>query len=100
MAYIILNNWMVLNNTYNCIKQHFQNFLMFFNKEKKSEKKMMIFAKGVLLGYEVWIFNKNLQEINLPFPVKAMKRTLDEIDILIQHISSLRICYGQSTIGL
>ena len=74
--------------------------LYFFNKEKKLEKKMTIFAKGVLLGYEVWIFNKNLQEINLPFPVKAMKRTLDEIDILIQHISSLRICYGQSTIGL
>jgi hypothetical protein len=75
--------------------------LYFFNndKEKKSKKKMTIFAKGVLLGYEVWIFDKILQEIDLPFPVKAIKRTLDEIDILIQHIFSLKICYGQSTIG-
>ncbi len=55
---------------------------------------MTIFAKGILLDYEVWIFNKILQEIDLPFPVKAMKRTLDEIDILIQHISFLKICYG------
>ncbi|PKK41025.1 hypothetical protein RhiirC2_805098 [Rhizophagus irregularis] len=28
-----------------------------------------------------------------------MKRTLNEIDTLIQHIFFLKVCYGQSTIG-
>ena len=41
---------------------------------KQLEKKMTITTNGVLLGYEVYIFNQVLQEIHLPFPVKAIKR--------------------------
>ncbi|GBC15382.2 hypothetical protein GLOIN_2v1762743 [Rhizophagus irregularis DAOM 181602=DAOM 197198] len=60
---------------------------------------MIIIAKGVLLGYEVCVFDKILQEAHLPFPAKPMKRSLDEIKILTQYIFSLRICYGQNTNG-
>ena len=56
-------------------------------------------ADGVLLGYEVRIFDQVLQETHLPFPVKPMKRSLDEVKILTQHIFSLKVCYGQSTDG-
>ncbi|CAB4439942.1 unnamed protein product [Rhizophagus irregularis] len=37
---------------------------------------------------------------HLPFPVKAGKRTLNDIKDLIQYVFSLNICYGQSTTGL
>ncbi|GBC15621.2 4-coumarate--CoA ligase 1-like [Rhizophagus irregularis DAOM 181602=DAOM 197198] len=69
--------------------------LHFFNKKKKSEKMMIIFAKGALFSYEVWVFNKILPEVDLPFPIKAMKRTLNEI----KHIFFLKVYYRQSTIG-
>ncbi|CAB5347123.1 unnamed protein product [Rhizophagus irregularis] len=71
----------------------------FFGREGQLEKKMIIIAKGVLLGYEVCVFDKILQEAHLPFPAKPMKRSLDEIKILTQYIFSLRICYGQNTNG-
>jgi len=73
--------------------------LQFFNQKKKLEKKIMIFAKGGLLSYEVWVLDQILQEIDLFSPVRVMKRTLNEIDILIQHIISLKVCCGQSTFG-
>ncbi len=60
---------------------------------------MMIFAKDILLGYKVWILDQVLQEIDLSSPVKAMKRTLNEISSLIQYIFFLKVYYGQSTIG-
>lgn len=56
---------------------------------------MIIFAKGALFSYEVWVFNKILPEVDLPFPIKAMKRTLNEI----KHIFFLKVYYRQSTIG-
>ena len=71
----------------------------FFGSEKQLEKKMTITTNGVLLGYEVHIFDQVLQEIHLPFSVKAMKRTLDEVNTLIQYIFLLKVCYGQSTNG-
>src|SRR2546429_3338761 len=66
--------------------------LQFFNQKKKLEKKIMIFAKGGLLSYEVWVLDQILQEIDLFSPIRIMKRTLNEIDILIQHIISLKVC--------
>jgi hypothetical protein len=74
--------------------------LYFFDKKKKVEKKIIIFAQGIFLSYKVWVLDQVLQEVDLPFPVKAMKRTLDEISNLIQYIFSLKVCYGQSTIGM
>src|SRR5579859_1065803 len=74
----------------------------FFKREGKSEKKMLIIAKGtngILLEYGVYILDHILQETYLPFPVKAMKRTLNDIENLIQFVFSLKICYGQSTKG-
>ena len=61
---------------------------------------MSIFAQGIFLSYKVWVFNQVLNEVDLPFPIEAMKRTLDEISNLIQYIFSLKVCYGQSTIGM
>ena len=74
--------------------------LQFFNNKKKLEKKILIFAQGIFLSYEVWVFDQILKEVDLPFPVEAMKRTLDEISNLIQYILSLKVCYGQSTVGM
>ncbi|CAB5360502.1 unnamed protein product [Rhizophagus irregularis] len=75
--------------------------LYFFKKEDKSlEKKILFIAKGILLEYEVYILNHVLQGTHLPFPVKAGKRTLNDIKDLIQYVFSLNICYGQSTTGL
>jgi len=74
--------------------------LQFFNNKKKLEKKILIFAQGIFLSYEVWVFDQVLKEVDLPFPVEAMKRTLDEISNLIQYILSLKVCYGQSTVGM
>ncbi|RHZ77457.1 hypothetical protein Glove_177g88 [Diversispora epigaea] len=51
-----------------------------------------------LQSYEVRIFNKVVQDIYLPFLVKAMKRTLNNIINIIYYIFSVEICYGQSTI--
>jgi hypothetical protein len=61
---------------------------------------MIIFAQGIFLSYKVWVLDQVLQEVDLPFSIKAMKRTLDEISDLIQSIFSLKVCYGQSTIGM
>ncbi|RHZ88001.1 hypothetical protein Glove_26g233 [Diversispora epigaea] len=52
-----------------------------------------------LQSYEVRIFNKVVQDIYLPFLVKAMKRTLNDIINIIRYIFSVEICHGQSTIG-
>ncbi|CAB5200035.1 unnamed protein product [Rhizophagus irregularis] len=73
--------------------------LHFFNNKKKLEKKILIFAQGIFLSYKVWVFDQVLKEVDLPFPVKAMKRTLDEISNLMQYVFSLKVCCGQSTVG-
>ncbi|CAG8783516.1 10264_t:CDS:1, partial [Rhizophagus irregularis] len=72
--------------------------LHFFNNKKKLEKKILIFAQGIFLSYKVWVFDQVLKEVDLPFPVKAMKRTLDEISNLMQYVFSLKVCCGQSTV--
>jgi hypothetical protein len=74
--------------------------LHFFDKRKRLEKRLVIFAQGVFLNYKVWMLNQVLQEVDLPFPVGAIKRTLDEISSLIQYIFFLKVCYGQSTVGM
>jgi hypothetical protein len=71
----------------------------FFERGVKSEKKLTIITQGILLKYEVCILDHILQEIHLPFSSKAMKRTLNEIESLIQYVFSLKICHGQSTKG-
>ncbi|RHZ83510.1 hypothetical protein Glove_91g32 [Diversispora epigaea] len=71
----------------------------FPTKEHQPEKKLLIFFKSGLQSYEVRIFNKVVQDIYLPFLVKAMKRTLNDIINIIRYIFSVEICHGQSTIG-
>jgi hypothetical protein len=71
----------------------------FFERGIKSEKKLMIITKGILLEYEIHILDQILQETHLPFSNKAMKRTLGEIENLIQYVFSFKICRGQSTKG-
>ncbi|RIA79686.1 hypothetical protein C1645_840138 [Glomus cerebriforme] len=41
--------------------------------------------------------NPTMQEKYLPFPIKEMRRTLDEIINIIRYVFSISICYGQST---
>jgi hypothetical protein len=74
--------------------------LHFFNNKKKLEKKILIFARGIFLSYKVWVLDQALKEVDLPFPVEEMKRTLDDINNLIQYIFFLKVCYGQSTDGV
>jgi len=71
-----------------------------FFKKGKSEKKLLILIKNGLHRYEVYVFDRIVQEKYLPFPVKEIKRTLDEIINLIRYIFSVSICYGQSTTGI
>jgi hypothetical protein len=71
----------------------------FIAKEGQPEKKLLIFSKSGLHSYEVYILNQIVQEKYLPFPVKAIKRTLDEIMKIIGFVSNVKICHGQSTIG-
>jgi len=74
--------------------------LNFFKEERQPAEKQIVFmAKGILLEYKVYVLNHVLREIHLPFPVKAMKRTLNEIKDLIQYVFSLNVCNGQSTTG-
>ncbi|CAB4416107.1 unnamed protein product [Rhizophagus irregularis] len=49
--------------------------------------------------YEVYVFDKIIQKQYFPFPIKEMKRTLDEIINLVRYVFSVNICYGQSTTG-
>jgi hypothetical protein len=70
-----------------------------FFKEGKSEKKLLILTKSGLHRYEVYVFDRIVKEKYIPFPTKAMKRTLDEIIDHIRYVFSVRICYGQSTTG-
>jgi hypothetical protein len=74
--------------------------LHFFGKKKRLEKRLIIFAQGVFLNYKVWMLDRVLQEVDLPFPIGAIKRTLDEISSLIQYVFSLKVCHGQSTVGM
>ena len=60
---------------------------------------MTIITNGILLGYEVRIFNQVLQETHLSFSVKTIKRTLDEINTLIQYVFLPKVCHEQSTNG-
>ncbi|PKK56992.1 hypothetical protein RhiirC2_798884 [Rhizophagus irregularis] len=47
----------------------------------------------------VKILDQVLQEVDLPFPIRVIKRTIDEISSLIQYVFSLKICYKRSTVG-
>lgn len=71
----------------------------FFGESKQLEKTIIFIAKGVLLAYEVRVQYQPIQETYLPFPVKAMQRTYDEVKGLIEYIFNLNICQGQSTKG-
>jgi hypothetical protein len=46
--------------------------LYFFDKRKRLEKRLVIFAQGVFLDYKVWMLNQVLQKIDLPFSVEAI----------------------------
>jgi hypothetical protein len=70
-----------------------------FSKEGQLEKKLLILTKSGLYRYEVYVFDRIVQEQYLPFPIKEMERTLDEIINLIRYVFSVSICYGQSTSG-
>ncbi|RHZ60077.1 hypothetical protein Glove_359g27 [Diversispora epigaea] len=63
------------------------------------EKKLIIFFKSGLYSYEMYVLNKVVQNIYLPFPTKAMKRTFDDIVNIVRYIFYVEICQGQSTIG-
>jgi hypothetical protein len=71
----------------------------FFN-EGQLEKKLLILTKSGLHRCEVYVFDQIVQEKYLPFPIKEMERTLDEIINLIRYVFFVSICYGQSTIGI
>ncbi|CAG8807777.1 6302_t:CDS:2, partial [Gigaspora rosea] len=62
-------------------------------------KQLLIKAKGILITYEVLVYNQLVKEEYLPFLTKAIKRTYDEIKNFIEYIYSLNICQGQSTKG-
>jgi len=70
-----------------------------FFKEGQLEKKLLILIKSGLHRYEVYVFDRIVQEKYLPFPIKEMRRTLDEIINIIRYVFSISICYGQSTHG-
>ena len=70
-----------------------------FFKKGQLEKKLLILIKSGLHRYEVYVFDQIVQEKYLPFLIKEMKRTLDEIINLIRYVFSVSICYGQSTSG-
>ena len=71
-----------------------------FFKKGQLEKKLLILIKSGLHRYEVYVFDQMVQEKYLPFPIKEIRRTLDEIINIIRYVFSVSICYGQSTIGI
>ncbi len=70
-----------------------------FFKEGQLEKKLLILIKSGLHRYEVYVLDRIVQEKYLPFPIKKMRRTLNEIINIIRYVFSISICYGQSTSG-
>ena len=70
-----------------------------FFKKGQLEKKLLILIKSGLHRYEVYVLNRIVQEKYFPFPIKKMRRTLDEIINIIRYIFSVSVCYGQSTNG-
>lgn len=70
-----------------------------FFKERQLEKKLLVLTRSGLHKYEVYVFDRIVQEKYLPFPIKEMERTLDEIINLVRYVFSVSICYGQSTAG-
>ena len=68
-------------------------------KKDQLEKKLLILIKSGLHRYEVYVFDRIVQEKYLPFPIKEMRRTLDEIINIIRYVFSISICYEQSTRG-
>jgi len=70
-----------------------------FFKEQQIEKKLLILTKNGLHRCEVYVFNQIVRETYLPFPIKEIKRTLDEIINIIRYVFSVSICHGQSTTG-
>ncbi|RHZ49985.1 hypothetical protein Glove_508g41 [Diversispora epigaea] len=69
----------------------------FSTKENQPEKKLLIFSRGGLHNYEVYVLNKIIQEIYLPFPSKETERTLDEIIKIIKFVFFANVCCGQNT---
>jgi hypothetical protein len=70
-----------------------------FFKEGQLEKKLLILTKSGLHRYEVYVFDQIVQEKYLPFSIKELKRTLNEIINIIKYVFSVSICCGQSTTG-
>ncbi|CAG8662061.1 3938_t:CDS:2, partial [Diversispora eburnea] len=69
----------------------------FAMKDGQPEKKLIIFSKNGLHSYEIHILNKIVQDIYLPFSIKAMKRTIDDIINIIRYVFSVKVCCGQNT---
>ena len=70
-----------------------------FFKEQQLKKKLLILTKSGSHRCEVYVLNQIVQVACLPFPIKEMKRTLDEIIMIIRYVFSVSICHGQSTTG-
>ncbi|RHZ67777.1 hypothetical protein Glove_299g50 [Diversispora epigaea] len=67
-------------------------------KDEQPEKKLIIFFKNGLYSYEIHILNKIIQDIYLPFPIKAIEKTIDNIINIIRYVFSIKVCCGQSTV--
>ncbi|RHZ74154.1 hypothetical protein Glove_227g110 [Diversispora epigaea] len=51
-----------------------------------------------LHSYEIYVLNKVVQDIYLPFSTKAIKRTFDDIVNIVHYIFYVEICQEQRTI--
>ncbi|PKC62132.1 hypothetical protein RhiirA1_465563 [Rhizophagus irregularis] len=73
--------------------------VIFFGKEQKIEKYLIIKWQENLISYELNILEKRVKKINGIETGIATERTLSEIEKTICYISVAKICTGQKTEG-
>jgi hypothetical protein len=74
--------------------------LIFLGSEGRVEKDMTIIWNANLISYKVSVLGKFVKNTNVLFPGVAAKRTLAEIEEVIEYVFDAKICSGISTIGI
>jgi hypothetical protein len=74
--------------------------VIFFGKEDKVEKDLIIRWQENLISYDIHVLEKKSQNINGIVTGIAIERNLSEINETIQFVSKSKICPGQITKGI
>ena len=74
--------------------------ITFFGKKQKIEKNLVFKWCKSLISCELYVLEKSIKKINGVETGVAIKRTLSEIEKIINYVTVAKICIGQKTEGM